>query len=136
MSYDPVYKQWFKIADSDHDGRIVGKDAVAFFSRSALEKQDLSKVWTLADAEHKGFLDFEDFKRAMQFISLAQSGKQLSRDALKEGDILPPQMKGLEAEPVGPSVRTGIQVHERLFILSICLSSKLTCFAPFSLCCY
>ena len=44
-------------ADSDRDGRLTGKDAVAFFERSGLPKSELAKVWAFSDSARKGYLD-------------------------------------------------------------------------------
>jgi len=39
-----IYKQWFAIADTDQDGRLTGADAVKFFQRSGLAREQLSRV--------------------------------------------------------------------------------------------
>lgn len=39
-----IYKQWFAIADTDQDGRLTGADAVKFFQRSGLTREQLSRV--------------------------------------------------------------------------------------------
>jgi len=41
---ESIYKQWFAIADTDQDGRLLGADAVKFFGRSGLTREQLSRV--------------------------------------------------------------------------------------------
>jgi EH domain-containing protein 1 len=48
-------------ADTDRDGRLTGKDAVAFFERSGLPKSELAKVWAFSDSARKGYLDQQAF---------------------------------------------------------------------------
>jgi EH domain-containing protein 1 len=45
-----TYDRWFKVADSDQDGRLTGADAVAFFQRSGLPRDVLARVWDLANS--------------------------------------------------------------------------------------
>ncbi|KAF5728557.1 EH domain-containing protein 1 [Tripterygium wilfordii] len=99
--HQQIYQQWFSVADSDGDGRITGNDATNFFAMSKLSRQELKQVWALADSKRQGFLGFSEFIAAMQLISLAQAGKELTADVLKNGDftgtIEPPSMEGLDA---------------------------------------
>lgn len=46
MSIDTsdLFDQWFRIADTDRDGRISGPEAVTFFQRSKLPQDTLFKV--------------------------------------------------------------------------------------------
>lgn len=46
MSVDTsdLFDQWFRIADTDRDGRISGQEAVVFFQRSRLPQDTLFKV--------------------------------------------------------------------------------------------
>ncbi|KAH7569398.1 hypothetical protein JRO89_XS06G0154800 [Xanthoceras sorbifolium] len=96
-----IYKEWFDIADSDGDGRITGNDATKFFAMSKLSRQELKQVWGLADSKRQGFLDFAGFVTAMQLVSLAQAGHELTSNILKNGahmeNIEPPSMEGLDA---------------------------------------
>ena len=50
-------------ADRDRDGRLTGKDAVAFFERSGLPKSELAKVWSYSDSARKGYLDQTTFQK-------------------------------------------------------------------------
>ncbi|KAH7569416.1 hypothetical protein JRO89_XS06G0157700 [Xanthoceras sorbifolium] len=102
-----IYKEWFDIADSDGDGRITGNDATKFFAMSKLSRQELKQVWGLADSKRQGFLDFAGFVTAMQLVSLAQAGHELTSNILKNGvaahmeNIEPPSMEGLDAFATG-----------------------------------
>jgi len=96
---EQTYRQWFDYADSDADGRLTGADAVKFFSLSQLPRGELKQVWAVADVKRQGFLGFKEFVTAMQVISLAQSGKEIGADMLKNADLetlSAPTMEGLE----------------------------------------
>eukprot|EP00879_Flechtneria_rotunda_P004857 GHRR01005131.1.p1 GENE.GHRR01005131.1~~GHRR01005131.1.p1 ORF type:complete len:106 (+),score=25.50 GHRR01005131.1:379-696(+) len=80
-----TYDKWFKVADGDQDGRVTGGDAVTFFQRSGLPKEVLAKVWDLANSQRAGFLDRLAFHKAMDLISIAQSGQDITRLGGMEG---------------------------------------------------
>lgn len=98
--HQKIYQQWFAAADSDGDGRITGNDATKFFSMSNLSRSELKQVWALADAKRQGYLGFKEFVAAMQLISLAQAGRELTPDLLSNAvdveDIKLPVMEGLD----------------------------------------
>ncbi|PKA50641.1 hypothetical protein AXF42_Ash017980 [Apostasia shenzhenica] len=115
-----TYQQWFSIADSGPlstsfpllfvllrasrffaygDGRITGNDALKFFSMSNLSRSELKQVWAIADAKRQGFLDLQEFISAMQLISFAQAGEDITQDALTQTDLDKlhlPEMDGLD----------------------------------------
>mmetsp|Transcript_19149 Transcript_19149/g.32938 ORF Transcript_19149/g.32938 Transcript_19149/m.32938 type:complete len:548 (+) Transcript_19149:333-1976(+) len=74
----PAYDRLFQYADSDRDGRVTGKDAVVFFEKSGLPRETLAKVWDMANSERAGFLDKKSFHKAMDLISLAQQGMEVT----------------------------------------------------------
>ena len=94
---------------TDNDGKLTGADAVAFFERSGLPRPTLAKVWTLADAGRRGFLDRRGFAKAMELIGIAQrsrlaaskngGGEDLSAEAYAEAaaraDLDPPVLEGV-----------------------------------------
>lgn len=85
---------------ADRDGRLTGSDAVTFFQRSGLSRELLAKVWAQADYTRRGYLDLPAFAKAMDLISLAQTGLPLSQDSYRQAKasgIRPPRMAGLEA---------------------------------------
>ncbi|CAO2823615.1 unnamed protein product [Amaranthus hypochondriacus] len=97
--HQKVYQQWFSVADSDGDARITGNDAIKFFAMSELSRSDLKQVWALSDTKRQGYLGFKEFVAAMQLISLAQAGHELTSDLLSNAvieDIQLPVMVGLD----------------------------------------
>ncbi|XP_011096033.1 EH domain-containing protein 1 [Sesamum indicum] len=96
-----IYQTWFNFADSDRDGRLTGNDATSFFAMSNLSKHELKQVWAIADSKRQGFLGFKEFTTAMQLISFAQEGYELTSELLKSTVSLetlnPPYMEGLDA---------------------------------------
>ncbi|CDY29816.1 BnaC05g31740D [Brassica napus] len=95
-----IYKDWFEFADSaDGDGRITGNDAIKFFSMSNLPRPELKQVWAIADAKRQGYLGFKEFIVAMQLVSLAQTGHEISHEVLHSDvdfkNMNPPVMDGL-----------------------------------------
>jgi EH domain-containing protein 1 len=87
---------------ADGDGRVTGPDAVTFFGRSGLARDQLAKVWAFADNTRRGYLDFEAFVRALELISMAQSTGVVSLDEYKVQKaigIRPPTLQGLPAWP-------------------------------------
>ncbi|KAE8654213.1 EH domain-containing protein 1 [Hibiscus syriacus] len=95
-----IYQEWFNFADSDNDGRITGSDAIKFFGMSNLSRPDLKQVWATADSKRQGYLGFKEFVFAMQLVSLAQEGRQVSYDLMNSDvdfeNIKPPVMEGLD----------------------------------------
>ncbi|EFJ53160.1 hypothetical protein VOLCADRAFT_55400 [Volvox carteri f. nagariensis] len=93
------YDRWFQSADSDRDGRVTGGDAVAFFGRSGLPREVLATVWELANDRRLGYLDRMAFHKAMDLISLAQSGQPVTKDGylaqIDAGGFRLPTMAGL-----------------------------------------
>lgn len=93
-----AYLQWFALADEDGDGRLTGNDALRFFAMSNLSKPELKQVWAIADSKRQGYLGFYEFMTAMQLVSLAQAGNEISQDTLSNADLerlQPPTMEGL-----------------------------------------
>ncbi|KAL3850914.1 hypothetical protein ACJIZ3_012796 [Penstemon smallii] len=95
-----IYQNWFNFADSDNDGRLTMNDATKFFDMSKLSTPELQQVWAIADSKRQGFVGLKEFVTAMQLISLAQDGHELTSDILKTIDNLetlsPPSMEGLD----------------------------------------
>ncbi|XP_057962935.1 EH domain-containing protein 1-like [Malania oleifera] len=98
--HQKIYQHWFSLADSDRDGRLTGNDATNFFAASKLSRPELKQVWAIADSKRQGFLGFKEFITAMQLISLAQAGNDLTtylKSAAELEAIEPPLMEGLDA---------------------------------------
>ncbi|KAF3783620.1 EH domain-containing protein 1 [Nymphaea thermarum] len=104
-----IYQEWFRYADSDDDGRITGNDATKFFALSKLTRSELKQVWAIADTKRQGFLGFSEFVTAMQIISLAQRGQEISPDVIASGELdklSPPSMEGLDAALIKKAKRS------------------------------
>eukprot|EP00026_Physarum_polycephalum_P000639 Phypoly_transcript_00640.p1 GENE.Phypoly_transcript_00640~~Phypoly_transcript_00640.p1 ORF type:complete len:1212 (+),score=296.22 Phypoly_transcript_00640:141-3776(+) len=84
------YDQLFKIADADGDG-VIGLNDSAFFKKSGLPNAVLGEVWQLSDYRKVGNLDREGFFVALSLISLAQQGKRLGLDVVRE-KVPPPKL--------------------------------------------
>ncbi|XP_015893014.2 actin cytoskeleton-regulatory complex protein PAN1 [Ziziphus jujuba] len=101
---DP-FDVYFQRADLDHDGRISGNEAVAFFQGSGLSKQVLAQIWAYADQRQTGFLGRAEFYNALRLVTVAQSKRQLTPEMVKAAlygpaaaKIPPPQIN-LTATP-------------------------------------
>jgi EH domain-containing protein 1 len=107
MSVTELYDKWFQFSDSDNDGKVTGKDAVSFFERSGLPRETLAKIWELSNSNRQGYLDRGSFHRAMDMISMAQSGNEVSREnymAQAQNGFLCPRMEGFDEEGVPETV--------------------------------
>lgn len=99
--HQKIFQEWFAYADSDGDGRITGNDAIKFFALSNLSRQDLKQVWAVADSKRQGYLGFGEFVAAMQLVSLAQAGHEITHDLLNSNvnleNLKLPVLEGLDA---------------------------------------
>lgn len=99
-SQKDLYHLWFRVADEDGDGRILGNDAVKFFGRSGLPTQLLAKVWTLADQNRQGYLDERAFYKACELVAIGQQTNDVSTELWTRmalpGTLQPPEMEGLD----------------------------------------
>ncbi|KAL1562975.1 EH domain-containing protein 1 [Salvia divinorum] len=100
--HQKMYQIWFSCADSDGDGRITGNAAQKFLSMSNLSRQDLKQVWSIADSKRQGYLGYNEFVVAMQLMSLAQAGHNITNDIVNDTQVdyenlQPPTMEGLQA---------------------------------------
>lgn len=93
------FATWFQAADTDGDGRLTGGDAVEFFKRSGLPRDQLAKVWAMADSSRRGFLDQASFAKAMEYISVSQQVGDVSTELYEAekaaGHVTAPMMGGL-----------------------------------------
>lgn len=57
---------------SDISGAVCGANehVVEFFKRSGLNREKLSKIWSLSDVNEDGYLDLSEFSAAMHLIVL------------------------------------------------------------------
>ncbi|PON91323.1 Dynamin superfamily [Trema orientale] len=119
--HQKIYQDWFNLADSDGDGRITSNDATKFFAMSNLSRTELKQVEACyvqtrqrsgsaitmvptveltSDSKRQGYLGLTEFITAMQLVSLAQAGHELTLEVLKTAsdkeDIQPPVLEGLD----------------------------------------
>mmetsp|Transcript_2243 Transcript_2243/g.6668 ORF Transcript_2243/g.6668 Transcript_2243/m.6668 type:complete len:552 (+) Transcript_2243:276-1931(+) len=94
-----MFATWFQAADADADGRLTGPDAVKFFERSGLPRDQLAKVWALADNARRGYLDTHTFAHAMELISVSQQTGDVDEATFEQekaaGHVAAPMMAGL-----------------------------------------
>ncbi|CAH1435297.1 unnamed protein product [Lactuca virosa] len=100
----------FRRADLDHDGRISGAEAVAFFQGSNLPKPVLAQIWQHADQNRTGFLGRQEFYNALKLVTVAQSKRELTPDIVKaalygpaSAKIPPPQINLSALPPSQPN---------------------------------
>jgi hypothetical protein len=65
--YDRIFDGW----DGLRKGFIGGDVAIEVFGQSGLPKDDLMKIWTLADPGNKGKLDKDEFAVAMHLVGFS-----------------------------------------------------------------
>ncbi|MCL7031754.1 hypothetical protein MKW94_007567 [Papaver nudicaule] len=99
--HQKIYQTWFNYADTDGDGRVTGNEATKFFALSNLSRPELKQVWAISDSKRLGFLGFKEFITAMQLVSLAQAGQEITEGLLTAEldleSLNPPVMEGLDA---------------------------------------
>jgi len=72
----PRYMDMFK-ALGPVDGKISGASAKAEMVKSKLPNSVLGKIWKLADVDHDGMLDDDEFALAMHLIGVKLGGHDL-----------------------------------------------------------
>ncbi|KAJ2457576.1 hypothetical protein GGF42_002597 [Coemansia sp. RSA 2424] len=85
------YEQFFRNLDQQRAGYLSGDVPVHFFLKSKLDEADLSKIWDLADINHNGRLNLEEFSVAMHLINAHLSGEAIP-DQLP-ATLVPPSMR-------------------------------------------
>jgi hypothetical protein len=70
------YNELFKSLNPS-DGKITGAAAKAEMVKSKLPNSVLGKIWKLADVDHDGMLDDDEFALAMHLISIKLDGHDL-----------------------------------------------------------
>lgn len=69
---------WFKEADTKNNGRIEGDEAVAFFSRTDLQDEDLSKMWRYAVPSGEHCMSKTHFINALKLVAVLQVRKKIN----------------------------------------------------------
>lgn len=88
--YDQIFRAW----DANDTGFLDGQKALEVFGASGLDKDDLAKIWSLADADDRGKLNREEFHVAMGLIYRALNGNTIPAQLPPE--LVPPSAKSLD----------------------------------------
>lgn len=78
MANPDLFDVYFRRADTDHDGRISGLEAVSFFQGANLNREVLAKIWQYADQGQTGYLSRPQFHNALKLVTVAQTGRELT----------------------------------------------------------
>ncbi|XP_048458051.1 epidermal growth factor receptor substrate 15 [Rhincodon typus] len=82
-SGNPLYEKYYRQIDTVNDGRVGAAEAASFLKRSGLSDLVLGKIWDLADADAKGFLNKQEFFVALRLVACAQNGLEVSLNSLQ-----------------------------------------------------
>ncbi|KAI0314387.1 hypothetical protein OF83DRAFT_1174805, partial [Amylostereum chailletii] len=92
-SYDQIFRAW----DAAGTGFIDGGTAIEVFGQSGLDRNDLARIWTLADVDNRGKLNIAEFHVAMGLIYRKLNGNEIP-------DQLPPELVPPSHRDLGESV--------------------------------
>ncbi|KAJ4490290.1 hypothetical protein J3R30DRAFT_3278216 [Lentinula aciculospora] len=92
-SYDQIFRAW----DAQNTGFITGQNALEVFGQSGLSKDELARIWTLADVDDRGKLNLAEFHVAMGLIYRRLNGNDIP-------DTLPSELVPPSARNLGDSV--------------------------------
>ncbi|KAG8833257.1 hypothetical protein FRC17_011032 [Serendipita sp. 399] len=95
--YDQIFRAW----DVNGTGFLDGQKALDVFGASGLDKNDLAKIWALADADDRGKLNREEFHVAMGLI---YRGYCPALNGNTIPDTLPPELVPASAKSLDESV--------------------------------
>ncbi|KAI6142281.1 hypothetical protein EDD17DRAFT_253805 [Pisolithus thermaeus] len=89
-NYDQIFRAW----DAQGTGFISGQTALEVFGQSGLDRNDLAKVWSLADADNRGKLNLAEFHVAMGLIYRKLNGSEIPDELPPE--LVPPSSRDLD----------------------------------------
>ncbi|TFY71306.1 hypothetical protein EVG20_g1705 [Dentipellis fragilis] len=89
-SYDQIFRAW----DTAGTGFIDGGTAIEVFGQSGLDRNDLARIWTLADQDNRGKLNMAEFHVAMGLIYRKLNGNEIPDELPPE--LIPPSSKDLD----------------------------------------
>ncbi|KAM6919011.1 epidermal growth factor receptor substrate 15-like 1 [Xenentodon cancila] len=78
------YESYYRQLDPGNTGKISAGDAAQFLKQSGLSDSTLGKIWDLADADRKGYLDKRGFFIALRLVASAQGGHDISLNNLNQ----------------------------------------------------
>lgn len=87
--YDDLFRAW----DGFRKGFISGDTAIEIMGQSGLNRQDLERVWTLADPHNRGRLNMDEFAVAMHLIYRSLNGYPIPNRLPPE--LVPPSTRNL-----------------------------------------
>ncbi|KAF4614764.1 hypothetical protein D9613_003419 [Agrocybe pediades] len=90
-NYDRIFRSW----DAQGTGSITGSTALEVFGASGLPKDDLARIWTLADMNDRGKLNLAEFHVAMGLIYRRLNGMPIP-DQLP-AELVPPSAVDLDS---------------------------------------
>lgn len=88
--YDQIFRSW----DAQGTGFISGQTALEVFGQSGIEKNELARIWTLADADNRGKLNLAEFHVAMGLIYRKLNGNDIPDELPSE--LIPPSSRDLD----------------------------------------
>ncbi|KAH0830093.1 hypothetical protein J3R83DRAFT_1428 [Lanmaoa asiatica] len=88
--YDQIFRAW----DAQGTGFISGQTALEVFGQSGLDRNDLARIWTLADADNRGKLNLAEFHVAMGLIYRRLNGNDIPDELPAE--LVPPSSRDLD----------------------------------------
>ncbi|KAG2348212.1 hypothetical protein BDR05DRAFT_903524 [Suillus weaverae] len=88
--YDQIFRSW----DAQGTGFISGQTALEVFGQSGIDKNDLARIWTLADADNRGKLNLAEFHVAMGLIYRKLNGNDIPDELPSE--LIPPSSRDLD----------------------------------------
>ncbi|KAL1691657.1 hypothetical protein GGG16DRAFT_91161 [Schizophyllum commune] len=91
--YDQIFRAW----DTGNTGFINGQTALEVFGQSGLSKEELGRIWALADVDDRGKLNIAEFHVAMGLIYRRLNGNPIP-------DTLPPELVPPSAKDLDTSV--------------------------------
>ncbi|KAF8172098.1 hypothetical protein BJ912DRAFT_994425 [Pholiota molesta] len=92
-NYNNIFRSW----DAQNTGFIGGPTALEVFGASGLPKDDLARIWTLADGDDRGKLNLAEFHVAMGLIYRRLNGMPVP-------DVLPAELRPPSAKDLDDSV--------------------------------
>ena len=87
--YDDLFRAW----DGFRKGYIGGETAIEIMGQSGLNRQDLERIWTLADPHNRGRLNMDEFAVAMHLIYRKLNGYPVPSRLPPE--LVPPSTRNL-----------------------------------------
>ncbi|KIJ10660.1 hypothetical protein PAXINDRAFT_172093 [Paxillus involutus ATCC 200175] len=88
--YDQIFRAW----DAQGTGFVNGETALEVFGQSGLDRNDLARIWTLADADNRGKLNLAEFHVAMGLIYRTLRGNDIPDELPHE--LVPPSSRDLD----------------------------------------